>query len=119
MGIWSRRWVQRHGEQALHQKVDMGATKADRVGTRPEVGVKSSNAAADSALQAYAKSCHEGTGLAPRAHEGKGGFCCEGEMGRGDLAADNGDGERDIGPGEEFVDEGVKQVVVVKQWIGR
>ena len=55
----------------------MGATKTDRAGTRPEVGVKSSNAAPDSALQAHAKSCHEGTGLAPRAHEGKGGFAAK------------------------------------------
>ena len=55
----------------------MGASKTDRVGTRPEVGVKSSNAAADSALQAYTKSCHEATGLAPRAYEGKGGFAAK------------------------------------------
>ena len=74
---WSRRWVRRHGEQALHQKVDMGASKTDRMGTRPEVGVKSINAAADSAIQAFSKSCNEATGLAPRAYEGKGGFAAK------------------------------------------
>ena len=37
-------------------------------------------------------------------------------MVREDLAANNVD---DNGPGEELVDEGVKQVVVVKRWSGR
>ena len=55
----------------------MGASKTERVGTRPKVGVNSSNAAADSAHQAFSKSCHEATGLAPRACEGKGGFAAK------------------------------------------